>query len=224
MSRGRQKMTLRKFTREHPSREDERRFREAMNSDSDLIVAIVSAIEVEYLLEQIIIGKLKRGDEDTIDLLTKDNGALSTFFSKIGLAYALNIIDGSKMEYLNVIRRIRNAFAHSRKDISFSNSLILDEMSSLKLPPQRHSKLYHGIKIVRELATAKPNVDNSTIAQLSLLGRAAYVILTMHLITYFLTKRKSSVSRLKRFRNSLGASGATMAAALMAYEKPPKKL
>src|ERR1035437_10371909 len=116
MPHGRRKMTLREFTRERPSQDDEKRFREAMNSESDLMVAIVSAIEVEYLLEQIIIGKLKRSDDDTIDILTKDNGALATFFSKIGLAYALKIIDGSKMEYLNVIRKIRNAFAHSRKD------------------------------------------------------------------------------------------------------------
>jgi DNA-binding MltR family transcriptional regulator len=223
MPHGRRKMTLREFTRERPSQDDEKRFREAMNSESDLMVAIVSAIEVEYLLEQIIIGKLKRSDDDTIDILTKDNGALATFFSKIGLAYALKIIDGSKMEYLNVIRKIRNAFAHSRKDISFSNSLIMNEMASLKLPNQKHSKLYRGIKIVKELAAVKPNANNSNIDQLALIGRAAYVILAMHLVAYFLAKQKISLSRIKRFRNSLGVSGATMAAALMAHEKSSKK-
>jgi hypothetical protein len=61
--------------------------------------------------EQAIIGKLKQG---TLDLLTKENGALSlvlsSFFSKIGLDYALNIIDNSRMEYINVIVKIISAF------------------------------------------------------------------------------------------------------------------
>jgi hypothetical protein len=76
----RKKQTLRDFTREFPLQEDQDRFRGAMNADSDLVVAIVSAIEVEYLLEEAIILKLKRTDDGTLELLTRENGSLSSFF------------------------------------------------------------------------------------------------------------------------------------------------
>jgi DNA-binding MltR family transcriptional regulator len=149
----RKKQTLRDFTREFPLQEDQDRFRGAMNADSDLVVAIVSAIEVEYLLEEAIILKLKRTDDGTLELLTRENGSLSSFFSKIGLAYALKIIDETRMEYINVVRRIRNAFAHSRKDISFSNPLILGEIARLKLPSKKRSHLYRSIDIAKRLGS-----------------------------------------------------------------------
>jgi DNA-binding MltR family transcriptional regulator len=171
-----------------------------MNADSDLVVAIVSAIEVEYLLEQEIILKLKRRDDDTLELLTKENGALSSFFSKIGLAYALNIIDEGRMEYINIVRRIRNAFAHSRKDISFSNQLVLDEIGALKLPSQKRSHLYRSVSIAKRLVAVKVPHEPA------LVGRASYVILIMSLVNYFLARRKkSSAAQSRRFRDALSA-------------------
>jgi DNA-binding MltR family transcriptional regulator len=196
----RKKQTLRDFTREFPLQEDQDRFRGAMNADSDLVVAIVSAIEVEYLLEEAIILKLKRTDDGTLELLTRENGSLSSFFSKIGLAYALKIIDETRMEYINVVRRIRNAFAHSRKDISFSNPLILGEIARLKLPSKKRSHLYRSIDIAKRLVTVKLPDEPA------LVGRAAYVILTMSLAAYFIRRRKrSSDAQFRRFRAALGA-------------------
>jgi DNA-binding MltR family transcriptional regulator len=200
VSRGRRKQTLRDFTREFPSKEDNQRFREAMNSPSDMVTAIVHAIEVEYLLEQLIIAKLKRKDDVTVELLSKDNGPLATFFSKIILGYAIGLFDEISMEYLNTIRRIRNAFAHSRKEISFSTALIRGEMSSLKLPTNKRSALFRQISLVKRLCLANPTPSPDDKDPQALIGRAAYVILCMAFAAIFMKRQALSArARHRRF-------------------------
>jgi hypothetical protein len=150
------KTTLRRYTRERPSAEDRNRFRDnpfSFDPRGDLVVAIVLAIEIEYLLEEAIIGKLARADEKTLELLTKESCPLSTFYSKIVLAYAMNIIDEPTMENLNIIRRIRNAFAHSRRNISFTTDQVKDEFRAIRLPNDKGSQLYKGLTFVTKVVT-----------------------------------------------------------------------
>ena len=178
-SKGRQRQTLRDYTRDLPSEKDRVRFREAMNSPSDLDSAIIQAIEVEYVLESFIISRLYRQDKATIDILCQDNGALGTFFAKIGIGYAMGLFNTETMEYLNTIRRIRNAFAHSRKEISFSTPLIRLELATIKLPANNTSKMFKSIELVRDLATIEGPPEGPPEGALSLAGRGAYVILCM---------------------------------------------
>src|SRR5680860_1674989 len=110
-----------------------------MNSPSDLVTAVIQAIELDYIIEQSIISKLTRRDEATIDLLCKENGPLGTFSSKIALGYAMGLFGDEEMAYLNTVRRIRNAFAHSRKEVSFATPVIRAELAAVKLPKNRTS-------------------------------------------------------------------------------------
>lgn len=203
-SRGVKKQTLRDFTRELPSKEDQGRFREAMNADSDLVTAIIQAIEIDFIIEQQIISKLSRQDEDTVELLSKDNGALATFFSKIVLGYALGLYDKEVMEYMNIIRRIRNAFAHSRKDISFATPQIRAELASVKIP--QDSELRRSVDIVKRLvATDMPEgmTKDAPDDYAALTGRAGFVILCMAVVAHLLSRSSSAVrAQAERFRMS----------------------
>jgi hypothetical protein len=197
MTKGPRKKTLRDYTRETPSEEDEQRFKNAMNERSAIVVAVVMAIELEYLLEQLIIGKLKRKDDDTVEILCKDNGALATFFSKIGLSYALGIIDEIQMEHLHTVRRIRNAFAHSRRKISFDTQQVRKELGALRLPKVSKSKTssYEGISIAKEIAIVRipPEFANRyTETEHDLGPRAGYVILCLTLSSAFRKKLRRS--------------------------------
>lgn len=197
----RRKLTLREFTRQFPAPEDQERFRNAMNDPSDIVTAIVQAIEVEYTLEQLIIERLERQDDYTIDLLSKENGALATFFSKIGLAYAMGLIDADEMECVNTVRRIRNAFAHARKTVTFATPLVRREMASAKLPKDQQSRLYKNVHLVRRLCAMEipPGPEDA----LGLTGRAAYVILSMTIVELML-RRQAGASR-KQLANFLDA-------------------
>ena len=226
-SRGRKKQTLRDFTRELPSQKDRERFNEAMNSPSDLVTAIIHAIELDFIIEQSIVANLPRQDDDTIALLAKENGPLSTFFSKIVLGYAMAVYDAERMEYLHTVRRIRNAFAHARKEISFATPLIRDELASLKLPEDTTSELYTNIALVKRLAslpgegtgaaphsnaalTTRLRTEKGKPAIVALSGRAAYVIVCMTLVRDLITTQASAVrERHERFRRSVGADAPT---------------
>lgn len=206
MARGVGKQSLRDLTRQFPSVDDQKRFREAINAKSDLVTAIVQAIEIDYILEQLIVSKLVRRDEETIEILCKENGALSTFFSKIGVAYAFGIIDKEKMDYINVVRRIRNAFAHSRKDISFATPAIREELHSLKMPRDKNSDLHHTIDVIKGLTApdgkiaSKPDVS-------ALTGRAAYVILCMTIVNDLLRHQAAIYEAFRRMlRDRAGES------------------
>lgn len=199
-SRGVKKQTLRDFTRELPSQEDQGRFREAMNAESDLVTAIIQAIEIDFIIEQRIIFKLARQDEETIELLSKDNGALATFFSKIVLGYALGLYDKEVMDYVNIIRRIRNAFAHSRKDISFATPQIMAELASVKIP--QDAELRRSIDIAKRLVTNN-GVEDMPKDHAALNGRASFVILCMAVVKHLLIGVNADVrAQVERFRMS----------------------
>lgn len=175
MAKGRRKKTLRDYTREFPSEEDKARFNNALNEPSPMVVAVVMAIELEYLLEQLLILKLKRKDQETVEMLCKENGALATFFSKICLGYAFGIYGETQMEWLHTVRRIRNAFAHSRKHITFATVQVRDELASVPLPKAKRSASYKAMALVKKMARIELPDDAS--GRKDLAPRAAYIIL-----------------------------------------------
>jgi len=58
-------------------------------------------------------------------------GPLSTFRSKIDLAYALEIFYEEQHDDAQSIRKIRNTFAHTTKKLNFSTQLVIDNCKNL---------------------------------------------------------------------------------------------
>lgn len=195
------KQTLRDYTRGTPSAEDTAYFNDAMNKSSDMTSAILQAIQIEQRLDESIILRLARRDQNTIDLLSKDNGALGTFFAKIGIAYALGVYDTELMEHLNIVRRIRNAFAHSRRRISFGNDLIRAELHTVKEYHGTSEEIKNRVKIVKNLTAPGLNDaiqgdgNNDMDSTLALSGRAAYTIICLHINHYLLSDQTAIMSR-----------------------------
>lgn len=184
------KRTLRDFLKRPPSKEDEEYFNQVMNAPSDLAAAILLAIDVEHHLEKSIIFYLQRRDDATLDMLIRDAGPLGTFNAKIVLAYALGIIDQDWMTILNTIRRIRNVFAHARKLTKFSTPEIRDQIYRLKEPKNSDESLSEAIRVARGITS--PNMQetvngpNDLDNNLSLTGRAGYIILCLAIIAFLL--------------------------------------
>jgi DNA-binding MltR family transcriptional regulator len=101
---------------------------------SDRTAAIVLAAWVERELEQWIIATLPRNDKKTIEKLQGRDGALNSFYGKIHLGYALGVYDEIERENLDIIRRIRNEFAHTPQAIDFETDEIRKEVENLRLP------------------------------------------------------------------------------------------
>jgi DNA-binding MltR family transcriptional regulator len=67
-----------------------------------------------------------RPDNRVANDMLQPEGALGTFASRIKLAYLLDIIDPTAYRDLELLRRIRNEFAHRRSDLRFSSAPIKD--------------------------------------------------------------------------------------------------
>jgi len=99
-----------------------------------ITTAILGAVMVEHELEQLLRSKLKHKDDTTWAMLTADNGPLNSFYSKIAMGYALGIYNKGMHGDLNIVRNIRNAFAHSKKLIQFDHPAVVTELRKAAIP------------------------------------------------------------------------------------------
>ena len=95
-----------------------------------IVIAILACVLIEHELDRLLRKKLKKNDENTWQALQSETGPLRSFAAKISTAYALGIYTEKIQHDLNVVRIIRNAFAHSKKLIDFDDPLIISELVS----------------------------------------------------------------------------------------------
>jgi hypothetical protein len=101
-----------------------------LTDESDRGALIIVGTLVEDLLADMIISKLPSGEAMRKEL-TRQGGALNTFNDKIAVATALNLIDEETIDALDVLRVMRNACAHSRRNITFRTPELLDGLTLL---------------------------------------------------------------------------------------------
>lgn len=123
--------SLSKLGREFPTIEEFNQIDREVLTAHDRAVVILLATQVERFLELAIISHLPRNDDDTIEVLVGRDGPLGSFNAKIWLAYALGIITDFEKSDLDGIRKIRNAFAHAVRPISFKTEQIASLIDGL---------------------------------------------------------------------------------------------
>ena len=101
---------------------------ESLSHESDRGLILISSSFLDEALELLLRAKFKfinNKPKKLIDSFFNSDGPLSTFNHKIKMAYAMDII--SKWEYqdLEIIRKIRNAFAHTFGAASFSSEKVV---------------------------------------------------------------------------------------------------
>jgi hypothetical protein len=97
--------------------------------------AIMGALAVEHELELSIKSRLRRISQDEWEAMLSDaDGPLGNFDRKIKFAKYLGILDSQTRTNLDIIRNVRNKFAHTKRLISFEHSYIADELARVKAP------------------------------------------------------------------------------------------
>lgn len=106
-------------------------FRKALTSESDRGCALFAAAYLDKALSDLLSNLFvadKRLDQD----LFKGNAPLTSFSSRIKMAYYLGKISSECRSDLDTIRGIRNEFAHHSIVISFEDQSIADRCRSLQ--------------------------------------------------------------------------------------------
>lgn len=160
---------LRDAMRERPTLSESRALQIAfLSENSPLCVAIYGQALIESDLDQILRFKLPRNDDGTWIRLTDVGGPLETFNAKILLGYALRLYDDHARTNLNIIKNIRNFFAHSQKILDFNSLPIRNELNKIVTIGGKRSRHY------RHLSVAKTHKTGVTLA---LQNRVAYIML-----------------------------------------------
>lgn len=181
-NRGQKKEKLSDLRRRPPTVQEVIALSNEMYDAHPTATAILGAATVEHDLDEALRSRLARRDEVLWHKLTGDNGPLGTFSRKIQIARALGAIDEATQHNMDIVRNIRNAFAHSKRLLNFDHEGIAVELDRIKIP--KYARRQH-----KECKAVKHG------------PKAAYVTLC-HCISMHLVKRskKASVAATKRWR------------------------
>ena len=154
-NRGKQKPKLRDIIREYPSLEERSAVTEALLGSGPLgppiVTAILGAALLDLELEKLIRRRFKRRDDKTWTMMTELGAPLSGLNQKIIAGYALGHYDDVLRENLNIVRNIRNVFAHAKKIVSFDHPLIVAELNKISLPARTRSDMHRSLKAAKSL-------------------------------------------------------------------------
>jgi DNA-binding MltR family transcriptional regulator len=107
--------------------------------ESDRGIALISTAYMDDLLQVMIRGAMV-DDKEAVDKLLGPNGAASGFAARINLAYLMGLISPNLRHDLNIMRDIRNAFAHYHQKVTFKDEDVADRCRSLRCKPFWKSK------------------------------------------------------------------------------------
>lgn len=107
--------------------------------ESDRAVILLSATLADVALE-LAIKRLLRDDKNTDDLFDFE-APLGNFSGKSKLGFALNIFGTKTKHDIELIRHLRNGFAHSRHPLLFTTPEVAEVCKHLMLPDTDYAQI-----------------------------------------------------------------------------------
>lgn len=112
-------------------------FAREFSSESDRAAVILGAAKLDVLLFQLLQKVLRPSTARTDELLEGDS-PLGTFSARTLLCHRLGLIDDELFRAINLIRRIRNSFAHELTGVSLDAGAHRDRIRELVTPLKEH--------------------------------------------------------------------------------------
>lgn len=108
-------------------------FVQEFSKETDRAAVILGAAKLDILLSQILQRTLLPCVGHRDELLDND-APLGTFGSRIQMCFRLGLIDSELTRALNLIRKIRNEFAHETSAVNLSSGSYRDRIRDLTAP------------------------------------------------------------------------------------------
>ena len=124
-------------------------FFDELRAESDRGATILASLWIDELLERKLKALFSEGNSATRRKLFDPNGPFSSFSSKILAVYSLGWIDSDIHHDIDLLRKIRNQFAHEIHGIDLESPTIRTLIEQLKIP-NRH---YYDWNELRAAAT-----------------------------------------------------------------------
>jgi DNA-binding MltR family transcriptional regulator len=107
-------------------------FRCSLSEETDRGCALMAAAFLDFELSRLLEARLVDNSK-IFKTLSSNNGPLSSFSSKIDIAYMFGLLSENARKDLHILRKIRNEFAHKHECINFENDEIAHRCNELKL-------------------------------------------------------------------------------------------
>jgi DNA-binding MltR family transcriptional regulator len=108
--------------------------------ESDRAAILLSAALIDVAIE-VALSRLLRDDNNTLFDLFDHEGPLGSFSRKIKMGFALNLYDRHTNHDLEIIRQLRNGFAHDRRHLRFDTPEVANMCKHLRLPDTQYAKI-----------------------------------------------------------------------------------
>lgn len=108
------------------------KFRESLSRESDRGSALMAAAYIDEKLAELLKKYLIKDKQKVIKDLFDFSGALGTFSSRANMAYGLGLIPENIYDDINVLRKIRNDFAHNSDFLTFESEPIKSHCHNFK--------------------------------------------------------------------------------------------
>ena len=100
---------------------------------SDRAAGIVATTLLENSLDGVLVYMFVNSEASLLKEIFSENGPLATFSAKIRLAFALGLVTAEGRHDLDIVRKVRNSFAHDIGGNTFESITIRDRCLSLKM-------------------------------------------------------------------------------------------
>lgn len=138
---------VRDLSRQTPSADQLTATEDAFRQGTSLACAILGSALLEHELEHDLRRLFKNNDDETWRRLTTEDGPLGTFSAKIVAGRAFGLYDETVFKNLNLVRGIRNAFAHSKRMLTFEEPAIRQQLRRISLPEEKYSLSYKYLSL-----------------------------------------------------------------------------
>ncbi len=120
------------------------RFATEFSTESDRAAVILGAAKLDVLLFQILQKVLRPSTGKSDDLLEGDS-PLATFSSRAMMVHRLGLIDDEFYRAINLVRRIRNSFAHELSGVTLESGSHRDRIREL-VSPMKSNKSFQWLE------------------------------------------------------------------------------
>lgn len=103
-----------------------------LHKESDRGMTLYATAYLDYQLEILLKKKLVGSKKELTDLFSF-NGPLGTFSSKIKISYSIGLLDKDTVHDIDILRKIRNVFAHSEQKVDLNSENVTNLINNLKL-------------------------------------------------------------------------------------------
>jgi hypothetical protein len=132
-----------------------------MHGSNDRVTAVMMAAITEACLEKFLrLNARPSLGVDDVSKLFDYHGPLGDFSSEISVAYAFNMVGPETRHDLDLIRMLRNEWAHSRRSFGFDTKQVAEVCKNLMSPDWQGAAIPYG-PINVELGQPPPDLSNS---------------------------------------------------------------